>query len=208
MTVCRGFVCAVLVAAVVGLNGCGGKDEKKEQSMLEQLTEAGKAMEKTAQQMEKTADQKPVPPVSFKVLLTFLPATVDGLKAGEPEGESQTMGEWNFSRANIEFTGDGGKRASIEVFDYAHIGVLYAPYQLLFNMKFSRESTKGYEKSVKLADFPAFEKWELAGANNEITVLVGDRFIVVVKTDGLGEGSARKIAESMELKKLATQTAA
>jgi hypothetical protein len=207
MSLYRCVISATLLVAFLAVSGCGGGN--KEPSKLEQLQQTAKAMEETAKQMEKvqSGEQKPVPPVSFKVLLTFLPKAVGDLKAGEPEGETQNMGEWNFSNAKIEFNGEGGKQANVEVFDYAHIGIMYAPYTILLNMKFSRESTKGYEKSTKLGDFPAYEKWENADARNEITVLVADRFIVTVKTDKLGEGSARKIAEGMDLKKLSTQTA-
>jgi hypothetical protein len=207
MILSRRIISALLLVAFVALNGCGGGS--KEPSKLEQLQQTAKAMEETAKQMEKvqSGEQKPVPPVSFKVLLTFLPKAVGDLKPGEPEGETQNMGEWNFSTAKISFNGDAGKQAEVELFDYAHIGVLYAPYMILLNMKFSRESTKGYEKSIKMGDYPAYEKWENADARNEITVLVGDRFIVSVKTDKLGEGSARKIAEGIDLKKLSVQVA-
>ena len=207
MILYRCVVSAALLVAFISGSGCGGGN--KEPSKLEQLQQTAKAMEETAKQMEKaqSGEQKPVPPVSFKVLLTFLPKSVGDLKPGEPEGETQSMGEWNFSNASIAFTGEGGKQANVELFDYAHIGILYAPYTILLNMKFSRESTKGYEKSTKLGDFPAFEKWENADGRNEMTVLVADRFIVTVKTDKLGEGSARKIAEGMDLKKLSMQTA-
>ncbi len=52
---------------------------------------------------------------------------------------------------------------------------------------------------------PTFEKWTEENKDNEVTVLVGKRFIVNVRTDGMPEGSARKIAEGLDLDGLARE---
>lgn len=52
--------------------------------------------------------------------------------------------------------------------------------------------------------YPAFEKWSRNG-NSEIVVLVGDRFMVKSDTRGLGEGSAKKVVEGLDLKGLAAK---
>jgi hypothetical protein len=75
---------------------------------------------------------------------------------------------------------------------------------MFLNMNVASESTEGYEKSVKVRGYPAFQKWNKKG-NSEIVVLVGDRFIVKSETRGLGEGSARKIVEKVDLKGLAAK---
>jgi hypothetical protein len=74
---------------------------------------------------------------------------------------------------------------------------------MMLNMNMNKESTEGYERSTKIGDFPAFEKWRNNGEENEVTILVGDRFVVSTTTRGLGEGSAKKIVESIDLKDLA-----
>jgi hypothetical protein len=75
---------------------------------------------------------------------------------------------------------------------------------MILNMNVATESTEGYEKSVKVEGYPAFEKWNKNG-NSEVVVLVGDRFIVKADTRGLGEGSAKKIVEELDLKGLAAK---
>jgi hypothetical protein len=94
----------------------------------------------------------------------------------------------------------------VQIYDYAYISNLYLPYQMLFNMKFQRESSEGYEKSTELKGMPTFEKWSEENKDNEVTVLVGKRFIVHVQTDGMPEGSARKIAEEINLGGLAKES--
>ena len=77
---------------------------------------------------------------------------------------------------------------------------------MMFKMKFERESSEGYEKSTELNGMPTFEKWNEENKDNEVTVLVGKRFIVHVETDEMPEGSARKIAEGMDLNGLAGES--
>jgi hypothetical protein len=170
---------------------------------LAQLTAAASQMQKAAEGM--TTNRKPVPPVAFRTLIDFLPGRIGGMKKEEPKGETTTAGSWQYSQAEVDFEAEDGKRsAEVGIFDYAHIPFLYVPFSMMLNMNVSRESTEGYEKSIKVAGYPAFEKWNRNG-NSEIVVLVGDRFIVKTDTRGMGEGSARKIVEGMDLKKLASK---
>jgi hypothetical protein len=60
---------------------------------------------------------------------------------------------------------------------------------------------------VPIAGFPAYEKWTNSGGKSEVVVMVSDRFVVKASTRGVGEGSARKIVEDMDLKGLATKAA-
>lgn len=156
---------------------------------------------------EMTEGKEPVPPVSFKVLMNFLPKEVPGLIAGKPKGETVQWQKWTHSSASIDFDSEtGDQSARVNIYDYAYISNLYLPYQMMFKMKFERESSEGYEKSTELNGMPTFEKWNEEGKDNEVTILVGKRFIVNVDTNNMPEGSARKIAEGLNLKALANET--
>ena len=205
---CRRTSAALVIALTTGLAACGGDKGSDGNTTtgnpLSQLTSAVSQMEKMSKEMTANADRKPVPPVSFKVLMEFLPPTLEGMTADAPKGETSTMGEWQYSTAEGRYRSeDGNKSAQVGLFDYAHIPMFYAPFQMIMNMKMSTESTEGFERSTKVGDFPAHEKWRVSGEENEVTVLVADRFVVTTTTRGLGEDSARKIAESLDLKGLA-----
>ncbi len=168
-----------------------------------QLTAAAEQMQKTAEGF--TSNRKPVPPIAFRELMDFLPRQMAGMKADEPKGETTTAGSWQYSQAEVDFRSEDGKRnADVGIFDYAHIPFLYVPFTMMLNMNVARESTEGYERSVKIDGYPAFEEWNKSG-NSEIVVLVGERFIVKADTRGLGEGSAKKIVEDLDLKGLAAK---
>lgn len=198
----------ILLCAVM-LSQCG-KKEGDQPGALEQLQKAAEQTKQAAETMEKSmgSEMTPVPPVSFKVLMEFLPKSIDGMAAGTPEGETLSMNEWSYATAKNSYqNADGTAQANVEIFDYARIGPLYAPMQIYFNMKFNRESSKGYEKSAKIADSPAFLTWEEESKHAEVTVLVGERFIVKCETYGLPDGVAQKVVEAIDLKKLAMQKA-
>lgn len=192
-----------LAIALAGAVSACGDAKPDPNNPLSQLTAAAEQMQKAAEGF--TSNRKPVPPVAFRELMDFLPKAMAGMKADEPKGETTTAGSWQYSQAEVDFQSEDGKRSvDVGIFDYAHIPMLYVPFTMLLNMNVASESTEGYEKSVKVGGFPAFEKWNRNG-NSEIVVLVGDRFIVKTDTRGLGEGSAKKLVEDLDLKGLAAK---
>lgn len=192
-----------LALALAGGGSACGDAKPDPNNPLAQLTAAAEQMQKAAEGF--TSNRKPVPPIAFRELIDFLPEKMAGMKADEPTGETTTAGNWQYSQAEVDFrSADGKRHVDVGIFDYAHIPMLYVPFTMVLNMNVSRESTEGYEKSVKVDGYPAFEKWSKNG-NSEIVVLVGDRFIVKSDTRGLGEGSARKVVEDLDLKGLAAK---
>jgi hypothetical protein len=196
---CLPAIFSMVLAA--GLVSCGGDQSGTAvtNNPLAQLTSAATALSKG---MTDAANRKPVPPVSFKLLIDYLPKSMGDMKADPPKGETTTAGQWQYSQAEADYRNqDGSRSGNVGIFDYAHIPFLYVPFQMMLNMKVSTESTNGYERSVQIAGFPAYEKWSKDG-ESEAIVMVGDRFIVKTSTRGVGEGSARKIAEDLDLKRL------
>ncbi len=200
----------ICTLGVLLLAGCGGKDSDSaddEKSGLDKLAETAENMANAAEEAGESLneDREPVPPVSFKVLLGYLPMQIDEMKKENPRGETATMGAWTFSQANADYSGPDDKSATVEIFDYAYIGVMYAPIRMWMKMKINRESTEGYERTTEIAGYPAFEKFEHADQHAEATILVGERFIVTINTRQMPEDMPRQVAENMELQKLAKE---
>ena len=212
-TFLKSFFTIILFSFFI-LMGCGGDKKDQPQEMNEkQTTSSDEDMESEVQKMSELMggdmleNKEPVPPVSFKVLMNYLPKEVAGLKAEKPRGESVQWDKWTHSTANIDFRSEtDNQNVNVNIYDYAYISNLYLPYQMMFKMKFERESSEGYEKSTELNGMPTFEKWNEEGKDNEVTILVGKRFIVNVQTNEMPEGSARKIAEGMDLGGLAGES--
>lgn len=190
-----------LALALAGVAACGdGAPDTKDP--FSQFTQAAEQMQKAA---ETFANRKPVPPVAFRELIEFLPERIGGLARREPEGETTTVGSWQYSQAEVEFESeDGSRRLEVGIFDYAHIPFLYVPFNALIGMNVSKESTEGYQRSTKIEGHPGFEEWNRSGTS-EAVVLLGERFVVKAEARGMGEGAARKVVERMDLKGLAKQ---
>ena len=212
-TFLKSFFMIILFSFFI-LMGCGDKSKDQPQDMNEkESTSSDEQMKSEDHDMSQMMggdlleNKEPVPPVSFKVLMNYLPKEVGGLKAEKPRGESVQWDKWTHSTANVDFRSEtDNQNVRVNIYDYAYISNLYLPYQMMFKMKFERESSEGYEKSTELNGMPTFEKWNEENKDNEVTVLVGKRFIVQVETDEMPEGSARKIAEGMDLNGLASES--
>ena len=202
--------CCLLTALMV--TACGGGEQKSE---LEKIAKAAENMGKAAEEMGKTAEEmatattgdgEPQPAVSFRVLMEYLPTEFQGLESSEPEGESMTMGNWTYSRASVRFREDR-KQADVDIFDYAYIPMLYSSFRMMWGMNYNKESSSGFERTTEIAGFPAIEKWRASNETGEITVLVGDRFIVTAKTSRIGEDATRELLNKINLKSLANEKA-
>lgn len=204
-----------VVTAAVAFAACGNDQATQDATQaLSQLTKAATQMAEQAQKVAGGAtgiapggkDAKPVPPVSYKQLIGYLPKELGGMKGSEPEGETTTAGQWQYSQANVNFSGGDGQSAEVGIFDYAHISMLYLPFQMALRMKVNQESTKGYTRSGEMDGFPALEEWDKNDKRSEMTVLVGDRFVVSAKMRGGEEGAARQIVDKIDLKGLAKES--
>ena len=184
---------------LIAVMACGGDAAPDAGNPLAQLTAAAQQMQKAAEDMTR---RKPVPPVSFRELIEFLPRKIDGLKRQEPKGETTTVGSWQYSQAEVDFDSeDGSRRVDVEIFDYAHIPFLYVPVNAILGMNVATESTDGYRRSTKIEGYPGFEEWNRSGTS-EALVLLGERFVVKSRARGMGEGAARKVLEDMNLGRL------
>jgi hypothetical protein len=189
------------IALAGGPLACGDADPAAD-NPLAQFTAAAEQMQKAA---ESFTNRKPVRPVAFRELMDHLPDKMAGMTRQEPKGETTAAGSWQYSQADVEFQSKDGKRAAdVGIFDYAHIPLLYVPFNMILGMNVSRESTEGYERSTRIEGYPAFEKWSTKG-NSEVVVVVGERFIVKADTRGMGEGAAKKIVEDMDVDGLAAK---
>ena len=137
---------AFAVALAAGLAACGGDGSANRtltaDNSLAGLTQAMTQMQKAAEGVTGAGNRKPVPPVSFKVLIDYIPKSMGDMKADPPKGETTTAGEWQYSQAEANYRSeDGNRHADVGIFDYAHIPMLYVPFQMMLNMKVNTEST-------------------------------------------------------------------
>ena len=194
----------VLIAA---LAACGGKKEsetvvegetlsKNPVGFAAQMAKAGSDLQSIQAELEK---MKPVDAVSYTELLPFLPEPPSGWEGSKPKGQSNQMGDMKFSEAERDYT-MGEKRMEVKITDWAFRQALYAPFFLMAS--FSQESTEGYNKGIKINDDPGREEYKNDSKNGDLSVLVGKRFLVSVKGNGMEAAELRQWWDRIDTKGL------
>jgi hypothetical protein len=211
-----------VVAAVLALTAvaCGPSREEQQaaeiQKSAEEMQKGAESMAKGAEDMAKgmsdlasglgaafggDPNAKPVDPVSFRDLQAVLPE-LEGWERGKPTGERMTA-PVNFAEASVTHT-KGDATISTKITDSALNQVLVAPFAMFLAGNYERETDRGYEKSVKVGDQPAFEKWDTEDKSGDLTVVVNKRFIVAIEGRGIDNAKVlHEVLEKTDLKKLA-----
>ncbi len=195
----RTLVTAIAIAALCAA-GCGKSEQQQQaEKAAEELKKAAEGMAKAAEQVGtaaaahgatdmakalqgaaaalavKGADGKPIEPMPFQTLETALPS-MSGWQMDKPEGERMTS-PVPFSKTETDYQ-NGDERIQVSITDTAAAMMLLMPVRMMVATGYSRETSNGYEKAVSVNGMPAVEKWNSAGKDGELTVLVNDRFIV------------------------------
>lgn len=226
----RVIICG-LTLALAGSVACGKSEaEKQIEEASKQAEAAAKQMEKAADQMGKAAegaggdmqkasedfgkamagfasamaggDGKSVEPVSFRDLQVALP-TVSGWEMdGKAKGEKMTS-PVPFSQTEARYK-KGEASMEVKVVDSGFSKLLIAPWSMFLTAGYEKETDEGYEKSTKINGHPGFEKWNDKDKSGELNFVVGQRFLVTVEGDNLGDAKdLHAFAEKMDLGKLA-----
>ena len=221
----RTWTCAVLTLSIASALACGRAEQKKTEEATKAIEQAAKQMEEAGKKMEKDAangaadmakgleglargfgalaggSTDAVEPVSFRELQTVFPELA-GWEMGKPTGEKMTS-PVSFSKASVTYRkGDAQIEASLV--DSGFNQLLLLPYAWISNMGYEKETESGYEKAVKVAGHPGFEKWDAAGRDAEVNAFVSKRFILQLEGSNVDDARVlHQLAEAANLGKLA-----
>lgn len=148
-----------------------------------------------------TGQKAQVKPVDVEILKSFLPE-LDGWTRTKPRGE-QTTTPYAISNARAHYT-SGASTIDIEITDSALNQMIFAPFAAFMAAGYDERTRDGYKKSVALAGAPGFESWEKDAGHGEVTVIVGDRFVVQASARRVpGIDPVRRAVTAIDLTKLA-----
>jgi hypothetical protein len=214
--------CVIVVLVALAGAACGQSREEQQAEQQQKAAEqvqkgAGDAVAKGAEDIGKgvadlasglsaafggDSSVKAVDPVSFKELLTVLP-DLPGWERGKPTGERMTA-PVNYAEASVVLK-KGDAEVTTKITDSALNQILVAPFAVMLAGNFERESTEGYEKSIKIGDAPGFEKWNTESKSGDLMVVINKRFIVEVEGRGIDDAQVlRAVLDRVDLKKLAS----
>ena len=169
-------------------------------TMAKGMEDFAKAMSGVAGAM--SGDGKTVEPVTFQSLQTMLPE-LSGWEMEKPHGERMTS-PMPYSQTETTYT-KGDARIEVKVVDSGFASFLIMPWSMMLASGYSKETSEGYEKAVKVKDQPAFEKWNSESKNGELNILVNKRFLVSIESNEIGDMKPlHEIADKMDFSRFAS----
>lgn len=182
---------------------CGSSDEKKENDGASaSLGGTLNAVQEMAKQAEEAQKNGPVETIDFRKLKDMLPADADGLPRKSANGEKNGMGGFTFSTATGKYENDDSSQTiELAIVDAGGSGAMMgmAAWSMI---DMDKETESGYEKTTKIGDNKAFEKYDNANKSGEVAVMVKNRFIVTIKGNGVEMVKLKSILDDIDLDKL------
>ena len=142
----------------------------------------------------------PIETVEVEALEPLFP-TMSGWERGEVQGE-KSIEPVGVTEVHLEYR-KGQALVAASIVDSGLNASYLAPFTLFIAQGYKKESPTGYERAVKVGDYPAWERWDSDAKNGELNVLVGRRF--VVQLDAIDIENTKVLHEFMQkvdLKKL------
>jgi hypothetical protein len=184
---------AVLAIAAATV-ACGGHSEPA----------ANQTAATTAPQSTPTVPQattKKVDAVAFEQLIALLPEA-PGWTRGKPKGEHVNT-EAAMSHATAEYQ-KGDASIDVEIIDSSFNELVLSPFTIFLAAGFSERSSEGFIKSAPVGGNPGFEKWNSDSRRAEVTVVIGNRFIVqAIGRNVDSVDPVRALVKAVDLKTLA-----
>lgn len=193
-------LCFLLLCA-----GCGSSEEKKKEEADEASVSLGgslNAVQEMAKQAEEAQKNGPVETIDFRKLKELLPADADGLARKSADGEKNGMAGFNFSTARGRYeNADNTENIELDIVDAGGTGALMgmAAWSMI---DMDKETDSGYEKTTKIGDNKAFEKYDNTNKSGEVAVIVKNRFIVTIKGNGVDMNKLKAVLDDVDLDKL------
>jgi len=186
------------------LTACGSKEKEEKNEESVSMTGAASAMREMAAQAEEMEKNGPVETVDFRSLKELLPADADGLPRKEASGEKNGTAGFTYSTAKGDYANDDqSETIELTIIDGGGSPMMMglAAWSM---MEVDKESDNGYEKTTKMGDNKAYEKYDNANKSGEVNVLISKRFVVSAKGRGVSMDKIKAALNDIDLDKLAS----
>lgn len=212
------YGCVCLALAVSATIACGKKSEdQRQESAVEQAQKGAETVAESAEDMAKGleslakglgaltggGDGKVVEPVSFRDLQAVFPDLGGGWEKGKPTGEKMTS-PVPFSQAEVTYR-KGESSIEAKAIDSGFNQILMAPFAMFLTAGYEKETDSGYEKSVKVAGYPGWERWNGEGKDGELNAVVNKRFLLTFEGSNIDDTRIlHELAQKADLGKLSS----
>lgn len=213
---------ALVFTALALLTACKSPEQKAAEETAKRLEEASKNLEAATKTGEAanmgdamaalgaamgaaTTGGKKVETVDFRALKELLPASVAGMQRTEASGEKNAAMGIQVATARGQYRNDAGGNASVTITDIGSMSGLAGMAMYAWAAtEIDRETETGYEKTTRFDGHKAIEKYDRSSKSGEISVLVGDRFVVEAQGNDVSVDDLKNALKAVNLGKLAS----
>ncbi len=147
------------------------------------------------------AGVQPADPVPFRQLQKLLPAELSGAKQSGLEGQTSGAMGLKISKVRAEYKTEE-TRLTVKILDAAGTPMAKAFASAWEQVEIDKESTEGYERTLKYQGHPALEKLRSQGPHSKFKVVIAKRFLVELDGQGVPMKALKKALGQLDLSKL------
>lgn len=131
-------------------------------------------------------------------LETFLPESLAGRTRASFSAKRDGAMGIQIAEAEARYAAEGANELMLRITDTGSTKgiMMFAGWAML---QHEEKTEHGYEKSTKRDGRLVHEKWDSADKSGEYSIIVGDRFVVLVSGEAADVGALRSLAESVDL---------
>ena len=217
-------------AGAIGAGALGGTAARRssgeiqfdKNSTMGKLQDLGKKLEESNKKMEaaqKSGDQnataaaameslgtllgggKRVDPVAIDQLKVFVPESLAGLAKTASSAEKNGIAGLMVSKAEARYGDGAGKTVTLEISDTGGVSGLIGLASWA-GMEGEKDDDGGTEKTQKVGGRLVHERSSKRGGSNEFGIVLGNRFIVSAKGNGVGVDELKAAVAGLDLAKL------
>jgi hypothetical protein len=144
---------------------------------------------------------KRVDPVAIDELKAFVPESFAGLPKKSSSAEKNGIAGLMVSKAEARYTDGAGRSVTLEISDTGGVSGLMGLASWA-GVEGEKENDSGSEKTQKVGGRLVHERVSKTGGTNEFGLVLGDRFMVSAKGDGVGVNELKTAIGSLDLAKL------
>jgi hypothetical protein len=144
---------------------------------------------------------KRVDPVAIDQLKTFVPESFAGLPKTASNAEKTGIAGLMVSKAEARYGDGAGKTVSLDISDTGGVSGLMGLASWA-GVEGEKDDDSGSEKTRKVGGRFVHERISKTGGTNEFGIVLGDRFMVSAKGDGVGINELKAAVSGLDLAKL------
>ncbi|MEO8755790.1 MAG: YIP1 family protein, partial [Casimicrobiaceae bacterium] len=142
-----------------------------------------------------------VDPIALDELKQFVPESFAGLQRTSSKSERNGMAGVTVATAEAVYGGSSDRRVTLEVSDTGGVSGLMGLASWA-GVESEKEDDSGSERTQKVNGRLVHEKISKTGGRNEYSIVLGDRFVVTAKGDGVEFDALKSGVGGLDLGKL------